>query len=997
MTTYQINKQKSCVIEKYNLFDETNIFNIKCNDIEINFTRSIVIFVLDITNKILFKDAIKSFTNLVKKLYDTHNFILITHNIVNSNLKIYDFRGSDIATIKKNVFNIESLDLDEAVDFKTIFDCTAKCVRSLKKECVKLIFFTDKSNTDLLINVDESFQKMFTDLHYYTTSSSIHCIGYGDDHNSYLLLKIIQQWDLNGTYQYIKHTHEIDEKLNELIPLLHHKILYGTISTISNESYDLTFYYSNKTLTCTKILSDIININSLTVYDTQFIKFNNNDISIKKTNLNIIDNINDIMNTIIMWLGDNMDVIYGKLDKNIVEVKTKCLQFMEQFEKLHITLESCENAYVKYIIQYKYNVIRNLLKYIATFTKCDGNTNKQATLYNLLYKCYIQCQTYNVDIHIHEKLLNIVNTNDNNSMQKEETILNKLHKYFELNLPLIDTIKQANCICLLVNVTLSKTIFRINNIKNILVTSTRFLSRFDKFHLKEKSECITFDLALPLYICKKHWNLSVFWLKTIIDRIKTYYMNDDIDVYPFIILSYLMNNIYHKTNCVGICDYDSLDHTFELVRTVCVKLYEDNKELQQLIKDNVEEYINSGHKIIPEYIKNNEVFLMYVYISKICGKFNIPNELQKQLFITKIIEEEARREQIGYTGNDLTLDLLFNIINEDKKEWFDIEVQQYKDAYILHNFSVDLYEEIVEKKKRDKPKEININAQAWDGNINVLSKSSTNLWNYINETYIEYIQPKLIGLIYIFDIQNISLDEFLHTNEQKIAFVLQNYFDKKDRKRYDAIKYGVYNYIFEQSNAIKYLKNLFKITIAIEKEKIKEQFDKEHLNTRASVFASTINLDEAAYALKGAYIGNNIMKFAKKLQTDKCKMIYEKLQMLLTGLYEYEYYDTEFMVTRKSVIKLYKDYDSHISYTKTMNIWNPSISNCHKLWKNNKESLSQREWIKIFNNQRVEYRISKWILRDNKNISIPDEYYYGPNLDKSYSNIDYNSECTYII
>ena len=216
-----------------------------------------------------------------------------------------------------------------------------------------------------------------------------------------------------------------------------------------------------------------------------------------------------------------------------------------------------------------------------------------------------------------------------------------------------------------------------------------------------------------------------------------------------------MNNIYHKTNCVGICDYDSLDHTFELVRTVCVKLYEDNKELQQLIKDNVEEYINSGHKIIPEYIKNNEVFLMYVYISKICGKFNIPNELQKQLFITKIIEEEARREQIGYTGNDLTLDLLFNIINEDKKEWFDIEVQQYKDAYILHNFSVDLYEEIVEKKKRDKPKEININAQAWDGNINVLSKSSTNLWNYINETYIEYIQPKLIGLIYIFDIQNI--------------------------------------------------------------------------------------------------------------------------------------------------------------------------------------------------------------------------------------------------
>jgi len=189
-----------------------------------------------------------------------------------------------------------------------------------------------------------------------------------------------------------------------------------------------------------------------------------------------------------------------------------------------------------------------------------------------------------------------------------------------------------------------------------------------------------------------------------------------------------------------------------------------------------------------------------------------------------------------------------------------------------------------------------------------------------------------------FELENVGFD----TTSKQLSLAIQNFNHYRNSDRRKALETDNYVDPLNEDKTIEYLKEMglktIKETIAKKCNAIKGRYDAEMSGADAAVFASTEDLEEAAGALMGTYVGVNINQFYKLLQIKQDDIytphVFEKIKMLFEGKYKN--------------IELYSDKissdESHQHQSRKNKGWIPKRSNLHKLWHAHHDKASKEEW-----------------------------------------------------
>lgn len=499
------------------------------------------------------------------------------------------------------------------------------------------------------------------------------------------------------------------------------------------------------------------------------------------------------------------------------------------------------------------------------------------------------------------------------------------------------------------------------------------------------------NAVMPLYVCEEHWFYAKNWLRILCGLITTTdpieYSHDQYNTFPFLVFTKVFEMLKNNENNVNRT-------LFALVEETCFKIYKDSEKITTMIDGVFEQYIQGKVSVCRDSMLNNSLLVSYLYFSKLDYKFGTNLSVTKQgIFITKMIEEEARRNQVNHKNSTITVDFLLKILNLDKKVWIDNHVKAYeKEKYLNKSKNIKNYKSAIYKELKaggmlidmsdDESNEDNEDSSlpdgfeaidldsdtfgqnqdisiqqntsdpsTWNGTIYEMSAIGQDLWDYTNYMYETYAMGNLVLLPAVFSSEpfDVSLKGIgIGTEEQKLTFALQNYMHNRDEVRNNSIENNTYYNPFKLNESKRFLVNIF--TELVNKEKSKRfksvDYKYEYLlsDEQAEVFAMTHNLYEAAGALKGAFIGANINKFFKKLQTKKCVRALEKMEMLIEGTYTVTKYNSDLNTDDVVTIELYGDKMTTVPCVK----WKPSKQNCFRLWKQNQSLLEPHDWNDLF-------------------------------------------------
>jgi hypothetical protein len=412
----------------------------------------------------------------------------------------------------------------------------------------------------------------------------------------------------------------------------------------------------------------------------------------------------------------------------------------------------------------------------------------------------------------------------------------------------------------------------------------------------------------------------------------------------------------------------------ELIYETCRKIL-STSNYKYKIKSVLKDYINIP--ITRLLISSNKLFIIQLIVAQsldLIKKFNMEVALE---FIKIIYDEETRRS-LNYKSkkpNKLDIDIVFNIVGEDKKKWIEDYINNYRTNKLndMNNFKAHMkyYRSIIEyifknegvtiPKMNDETDKVNknktedINPESWTGELKELSLYAKELYSMILSTFKNYGMKNIINMFYLLekDIRyDFSIESLLDTNEKKVIYTLQNYFHMDYSTRYNSIIDNKYCNPFEDELVKRSLKLVFIEVVKrgryIRKHKIDEDYKDLELERRCMIFATTYDLYVAAGALFGAYIGVNITRFSNKLQTMRCPLAIDKIEMLLTGEFE--------------GLRLFKDKDN--------NSWQPSNKNTFRLWKMNYDLLDANEWQELFDENNCTHSLNAWYCNELGNAQI---------------------------
>ncbi len=423
---------------------------------------------------------------------------------------------------------------------------------------------------------------------------------------------------------------------------------------------------------------------------------------------------------------------------------------------------------------------------------------------------------------------------------------------------------------------------------------------------------------------------------------------------PFLALSSAIRDINCERN-------DRNEFIFSLLEETCKYIYKNTFAINP--EDNIPNVLNTQLEDFnnnPTKIHNNELFISYLFVAKLCGDFKIKPGAEVN-FCQIIVEEEARRSLRNAKNIVIPANMMFRILNVDTKKWVSSYVKRFKKHRMEQidsnngTLSPAIYKEDMEFMLDPSTFEIGLpysDYSTWEPNVQIMSKLGGNLYQKVYKDYTEYGLPKLAILPLLF--RNLAFDINIDSlsNEQKLAMTIQIFLHTKEDVRSNAIKNRTYVNIFNKQEAIQYLKLHFVDYIKREKMhkflNIKNEYDLTTDADKAKIFGSTIDLTTAAGVLYGAYIGVNVQLFAQVLQQFKCPLAKEKIKMLLTGQFK--------------GIDLYKDGKG----------WKPSRKNCFKLWSKNWDIMTHLEWKHIFDLNKCDHSVGSWIKYE-KQVQVQDQ------------------------
>lgn len=423
--------------------------------------------------------------------------------------------------------------------------------------------------------------------------------------------------------------------------------------------------------------------------------------------------------------------------------------------------------------------------------------------------------------------------------------------------------------------------------------------------------------VLPLYICEENWKvaknlmkLAVGWAVTLEPAGYTY---SQVKIVPFLILAKVVQKLHEQP------DSEFLKFQLALVKETCIQIMKDGsrKDFAHKFDEEVvnfySNYVKKTSLRTVDSIPNNIVFLAQLYTAKECGIPFVTEDKYFDIFIRGILEEELRRTSYPLDEKLNKNQWILDVLNVNVEKLIDEPLNKFRlanskktnpiyEQLFLSKLSQNEKEEItkvkeIEEIKCEKEEEENkttADFESYDfkrGNsdFNSIQRKAIEELHTIFKKIIEYLYP-LIKAINGKEIKDpTKMVSWGIDNDSKLfTLYIQNKLQTKNSKRRKNFENEKHRDPWTADQ--EYIKNLYIKTI--EKEKIMRMNDfliaikGKDSDEKASIFAHSDNLEEAAGCLIGTTVGNiHFMYFFKEICKGESLLVKDKMRMLVSGMH----------------------------------------------------------------------------------------------------------------
>lgn len=836
---------------------------------------------------------------------------------------IYDLRSES----KKKVLEIiKQIEPSGNTSFSIVCEALKELVKKWKgKPQTSIIFLTDGCDTcSEEEEVNKSLDVMIETMEKYTTECQIHSIGISKEHDVQFMGKLVDLLPVRGTYQYVENSEELLAKIEDLIVVLKagrkririteeytgisaEMILYN----VDKEEYRGIVYIPKYTIIEKKY--------TITVDEIKYsvdVEMEGKEETAAKNMMKFMEYFeSELLLTINKLAGGRVALAevsimmseFMNLSEELIELKNVSTN-IEVISSRTRMMRLCQNLSI---------IIRRTLVLLKKYKEGNIDREEMAKLYDMVHM---------------GKLRRAKEYEYNARMDEIENYIETLK--IERGGDNMGILRTGDCECMGIQVERrdESNIVDVTNIIQESVTIMQYKAQYNK-------EDMAYNAVLPLYINEIHWELAKLWMKVI---------NCGPEL-PFLALSRAMEDY-------GEEETRQKEEIVSIIIEVCQQILKENEELVKEIKRVTEAYIKNV--TVRMSVKSNKLLIMQIFVAKTLKYLSIPKDEREQ-FTKLMCVEEARRDVRGVKNTSIPCDIMMRILNVDEKIWIEEYAEKYRATKIegespdvtergckkkmieclkrsgwpAEELEYEIEDEVIETGKHMGERDV----KSWKPELEELSAVAKAIIKKVKGDYKKYGEKnmKLLSMIMEKEI-NTSLD-WLDTNIKKLAFALQTYIQHTANTEYVVAE--------EEEIATAYIKRLFMGFITCERARKKEEIDEQYkisdVEKKAVIFARTDNILVAAGALNGAYIGRDVMKFARKLQEEVVPHALEKLNMMLYGQYR--------------GVTLYGDRDRYHSAT-----WKLGKQNCFRFWRMNYYLLEKSEWKILFKTIGSKASVDKW-------------------------------------
>lgn len=937
------------------------------------------------------KGALVSFISKMEKLTVPMTIIAFNNTFEEANSKTLGYEGL------RNW--AEKIKGSGGTLFKNVFECMREKFVKEKMDNTFVMFLSDGQDNDGLPKLIPFMEKFKDTIVKNNLTSSIHTIGFSDDHDAKLLTAITTYGTKAGTFQYLARDGRIPVAVNNATEFLYQtsmwgqylgankvvskleitddennpKIHFGMVFMRENdlgEGKVEIFYKGEKT----EYILDMQRTDKLELEDTVhvFTSF------ISNTVLSILDKRTQKLlkqDEALLW-AEKIGKIDKQLDEIIADIKKQ--RSLQRKQMMPFCLQA------KDLISEFYAILK-------TNVAEDISNIKLAQLNRLAYQNILQrslLKKINKRVGENAGMLQEIDQEINkiltgmNFKDIQEKYKNELESYGHCLISYkdwFDALQDGDCFCLTFDAEraeggiMDPSLVVIKAINTTQLTaesfldSALFITRAGQIikgvgqHGAPASSLVNglpeevITGVMPLYINEEHWKVARLRLKpllawTIAQDVLAYEPKQLI-VLPFLLLAKaaIDQGSEHKQK------------QFKLILDTCSAIYRDCKELiLPDLKSKCAEYLTKPEVRTADVIPNNRVFLLHLYVASQAGDIDSKQVLS---ILPYVMEEEIRRN-----GPKLDVD-----INEFYKKLLDVDEAAYVVPYIKafvdeinkdfegkaagkgESFKLMLKEKNIEIKEEQKvpaggaeetkgavpkPKE----EEKILVDTTKMGERASKLIERYNQllTKAEWNVAQTAGLCNLFGIKpyNTIQEMGIDTPAKQQAFAIQTMTQKVNADRREAIQKGLFVNSFDEAAAVEFVRKKYVETVTMERNNQKSKIIADRQKTSASAsapqFAATKDLYEAAGLLHGILRGTmNFHEMHKALRTPHCPEVIQKIKMLSTG---------QFMGIKLIMDEMKNPKELSNGFV----TWKATKKHAYKIWKENKGDYPLAQWIEAF-------------------------------------------------
>ena len=443
---------------------------------------------------------------------------------------------------------------------------------------------------------------------------------------------------------------------------------------------------------------------------------------------------------------------------------------------------------------------------------------------------------------------------------------------------------------------------------------------------------------MPLYINKDNWKIARLRMPPLLG----WTVAQDVLAYEIRQLIILPFSILAKAAVDQSSEHKKMQ--FKLIFDTCMAIYNENKKLiLSEIKAKLRNYIKSPESRLTDTISNSRVLLIHLYIASQAGDINVKDIVP---IFPYVIEEELRRHSPKLNMN---LNAFYmKVLNVDKEKYIMKYLATLKEQ--SEEEKVNKFKPLIEKgqaeeikgtftKKKVPAEEVKLEVDLGTLNVNaqkvlkvyntLLTKPGTSITDTI----------KLLPLFGVEEYKQLK-DMGINTPVKELAFIVQTATQNTNTLRRSAIKKGEYVSPFDEAASEAFILKLYKDVIVFERNSQKSKLlskISDNINLRdTKKFAETDDLIEAARLLYGVQRGNNdFSDYFKVLMKPNCRLVLGKAKMLASG---------QFLGTRLIMDNMTSDKEKKDGFI----TWKPGKQNAYRIWSLYREQGTLDEWKEVF-------------------------------------------------